>query len=316
MMTERLLHPPIQRPARWLKAMRTSDEGEESMPFVGYVDGAEPRGDHLNVTCSGPERLLAGRELPYAPPMVEEPGVSREAFEFHWRQLDYVFELPDPRTFAPLTTTLDGEAVSVLRRYIRTARDLAGSGVLNAVGDGQGTVVLVEDDTYAERLVVRLPDRDRQVGLVALLRHCDSPQENASFKRVADALWQACDREPRAASEARRDVLVAWRRAAGRLHGKSLNQLLRDKLVAEEEMGILAYDEPDSPAFLLSVFDYGDLLHWDSKREALSEWEQDKFVIADRRVAFLGAASTLAHVYIGFAVLAESALSGPANRAA
>lgn len=152
--------------------------------------------------------------------MVEEPGVSREAFEFHWRQLDYVFELADPRTFAPLTTTLEGEAVSVARRYIRTARDLARSGVLNAVGDDQGTVVLVEDETNAERVVVRLPDRDRQVGLAALLRHCDSPQENASFKRVADALWQACDREPRTTSKASRNALGAWRKAAGKLHGQ------------------------------------------------------------------------------------------------
>jgi hypothetical protein len=38
---------------------------------------------------------------------------------------------------------------------------------------------------------------------------------------------------------------------------------------------------------------------------------QDRYVGGDRRMAFLAAAAALAHVYIGFAVLAETATSGP-----
>jgi hypothetical protein len=105
-------------------------------------------------------------------------------------------------------------------------------------------------------------------------------------------------------------VSIVWRRAAGRLHERSLNQLLREKLATEEDMGILAYDEPDSPAILLSIFDYGDLLHWGNRggeRRALQAWEADEFTGGDRRLAFLAAATALAHVYMGFAVLADVA---------
>jgi hypothetical protein len=304
--TEDQSDPPIPRPERWIKNVRTAADGSEQLVFVGYVDSAVPDGKgSLKVSAKGPAGLLSERTLPFQPPMIEESSHG-EAFDFHWRVLDYIFGLPDPREFPALGGPLPDEEQEVVNRYVRTARDLAGSGVLNAAGEG--LTVQLEDETDAEHVKLKLSERDRQVGFAALLRHCDSKNERASFPSVADILWRATERESGVQSE-RQEVLKAWRRAVGKLHGKSMDQLLREKLADEEGMGVLAYEEVDSPNLLLSAFDYGDLLHWDRKRAVVAEWEQDEFLGGERRLAFLTAAAALAHVYIGFAVLAETATS-------
>jgi len=273
---------------------------------VGYVDRAEPDGNgNLRVSTKGPEGLLDGRELPFRPPMIEE-GSSNRAFEFHWRTLDYVFELPDPSTFPAFEAPLPPKEQDVVDRYVRTARDLARSGVLNAADEG--LAVRLEDETDIEHVTVKLTERDREVGFAALLRHCDSQNEPAWFGRVADVLWQATEREGSEHEDQRKSILKVWRQVVGKLHAKSLNQILREKLADAEGMGVLAYDEGHSPTFLLSVFDYGDLLHWDKKRHVVAGWEEDEYVGGERRLAFLAAAAALAHVYIGFAVLADTAI--------
>jgi hypothetical protein len=297
-------HPPIPRPEKWVKAIRTSDTGEEYLAHVGYIAKAEPAGEQLEVRTEGPEGLLAGRALPFPPPMIELAS-SPEAFEFHWRTLDYVFELADPREFPPLTEALDTDETAVVERYVRTARDLARSGVVNATGEG--IEVRIADVTDEEDITLQLSDRDRQFGFAVLLRHAHSPNERAAFHKVANILWRAADGETDQHRDHRQHLLKQWRKAVGHLQQKSLNQLLREKLADEEGFEVLAYDEPDSPSFLLSAFDYGDLLHWDSKRDVVSAWEEEEFTGGDRRLAFLSAAAALAHVYIGFALLAETA---------
>jgi hypothetical protein len=92
------------------------------------------------------------------------------------------------------------------------------------------------------------------------------------------------------------------------LHAKSLNQLLRDKLVSEAGAGVLDFQEEHSPAQLMSLFAYGDLLHWGKKRDVVAALEADEFAGIDRRSAFLQAAVVLAHVHMGFAELVRTAL--------
>jgi hypothetical protein len=301
-------NPPIPRPEKWITGMRTAD-GVQRLAFANYVDRAEPDGEgRLQVSTKSPEGLLEGRCLPFVPPMMEEAS-SIAGFEFHWRTLDYVFGFSDPRSFPSLAIPLSADEQSVVDRYVRTARDLASSGVLNSADEGMQ--VEIEDDTDIEHVTVTLSEKDRQVGFATMLRQCDSEKEHARFGKVADILWMASERAKDESVEDRQDALKRWRLAVRRLQAKSLNQLLRDKLAKEEDMQILAYQEEHSPRFLLSAFDYGDLIHWDKKRAVVASWEQDGYVGGDRRMAFLAAAAALAHVYIGFAVLAETATSGP-----
>lgn len=176
---------------------------------------------------------------------------------------------------------------------------------MNAIDAGM--TVDIEDHTDTERVLIKLGERDRQLGFAALLRHCDLQNERARFTRVADIIWTAVGGDTGLSGEERdraQEVVKSWRRAAGRLHQKSLEQLIRDKMVAEEGAGVLDFEEEHSPAQLLSIFDYGDLLHWGRHSDAIAEWEQDPLRAGDRRLAFLSAACALAHTYMGFAVLA------------
>jgi hypothetical protein len=273
---------------------------------VGYISGTEPDGNgQLRVCTSGPEGLLAERPLPFPAPMASS-APSPEAFEFNWRSLDYVFGLADPRAFGRLAAPLSAEDQRVVDRYVGCARDLAGSAVVSTAGGGLN--VDIADSGRGEELTRAFPEKDRQIGFSTLLRQCDSPSEQAPFTRIADILWQASQGSQDGRTRERRaQIIISWRRACGRLHARSLNQLVREKLAREEHLEILDYQEEHAPNFLLSAFQYGDLIHWDEKRSVLETWEQDEYTAGHRRQAFLAAAVAITHVYIGFAVLAETA---------
>ena len=293
-------------PDRWLVIRRGN--GDDRTVFAGYISSARPDGKgNIQVVATGPEGLLQARQLGFSPPFIEA-ALEHSTFEFWWRLLDYVFGLADPRAFGSLPSSLlTDEEREVLTRFASTTKDLAASSILNALGGG--LFVRLEDQSDVEHVTADFGAKDAQLGFTGLLRQCDSPQESASFKRACDTLWKATGRlgEP-ADRESRQQALVQWRRAIGHAHAKSIDQLLRDKLVSEEGMGVLEFDEPDSPQFLLSAFSYGDLIHWGEKRPVLAAWDKDEFLSAERRSAFLAAAAGLAHLYIGFGQLAHSAL--------
>jgi hypothetical protein len=182
--------PSIPRPEHWIRGVRTNDSGEQQLVFVGYVASAVPDGEMLHVKSKGPEGLLDGRPLPFQPPMFDHCS-SPEAFEFYWRILDYVFGLEDPRAFPPLSPPLPEAESAIVARYIRTTQDLAASAVVNAIDES--FVVNIADETDDETIKLTLSERDRQVGFAALLRHCDSVKEDASFHAVASLLTEAAE---------------------------------------------------------------------------------------------------------------------------
>ncbi len=66
-----------------------------------------------------------------------------------------------------------------------------------------------------------------------------------------------------------------------------------------------------SPTQLFSTYQYGDLIHWGSKRDALRAVESDPFDSAWTRIQFLDAATALTHLYLGFALIVKAALGRP-----
>jgi hypothetical protein len=288
-------------PQRWVHVTRNG-----RIAFVGYIAETVPQGERLHVTAYTPEKLVVdAREPPFPVPMAEYV-VQPSAYEFWWKQLDYVFGLGDPRGVPPLATTLAAPESNVVNRYVRIAGDLAGSSLINA--SDEGFHVRVPDDGVHEPDEVdkRFGGRDVLAGFAALLRQCDSPNDRAHFERVRSILWVASQAAPDPWQEARLRELTAWSAAAKALHRKSLNQLLRDKLVTQG-VGAVQYDEEHSPVELLTVYNYGDLIHWGDRSGVVAEWEEDDYVESDRRLAYLHAAAALAHVYIGFAELARTA---------
>lgn len=297
----------IPKPTRFLRVTRTGADGVERIAFIGYIAETIPNGDVLQVNARAPESLVTDyRVAPFAPPM-QEHVAEPKVFDFWWKQLDYVFGLPNPRSFPPLPEEFSPEQRGIVERFVHVAAELADSGLLNAVREGFN-VRMPDGVSGPEEIEREFSRTDLQVGFAALLRQCDSPKERANFERVRSILWLKSEAAQDDAHDARLEQLEAWSRAAKRLHAKSLNQLLRDRLVKDEGIRAFEYTEQQSPQQLLSIYNYGDLIHWDDKKSpVIAQWEADPYIESDRRLAYLDAASGLAHLYIGFAELARCA---------
>lgn len=279
------------------------DGDAERVVWLGFIEETKPDGDQLHVSGSTVESLIADMPLSFPP-----PGVSRaddpDGFEYWWRQLNYIFNLPDPRLFPPLAAPLPGSDRAVVDRFIALTHQLAASGIVNAVFDVRfdwdkksGNTTVVPD----------FPRLDVQAGFAALLRQCENRNERAAYDRVHGILWKAADVSDDAGHSKWQDLLKQWSAAIRALRRKSMNQLLRDRLVEREGWRVLEYEEVHSPEDLLRTFNYGDLLHWGDNRHAITSPSEDEAEAALQRMDFLDAAVGLAHAIIGFGELARAA---------
>ncbi len=300
----------IRIPRNYIRVTRTGADGVKRIAFIGYVAEWIPddASKTVEVKARAPESLILDDVTVLFPSPLEEHVAEPEVFEFWWKQLDYVFNLPDPRAFSPLPDELSPDERVTVERYVHVAAQLAGSGLLNALREGFN-VRMAEGPHGPEEVRPEFSRTDLQVGFAGLLRQCDSTKERASFHGVRAILTRKAADVHDDAHEARLAHLKTWRDAAKTLRLRSLNQLIRDKLVADEGLQAFAYDEEHSPAYLLRLYNYGDLIHWDSDKSAVvAEFERDPYIESDRRLAYLDAASGLAHLYIGFAELARAAV--------
>jgi hypothetical protein len=299
-------------PQMFMRVVRTGADGIDRIAFIGYVNGAQHHAvtKTSTVNLRAPESLILESFEPPFPIPLAEHVTAPQVFEFWWKQLGYAFALPDPRSFPPLPDVLGDDERAIVERYVQVAGHLAGSGLLNALAEGFN-IRHPERLDGPEEITQNFSRADLQAGFAVFLRQCDStnPSERASFHRVRSILDQATLATSDDARSERVAQLGAWRAAVAALHTKSLNQLIREKLAAEEHLRAFIYEEEHTPAQLLRIYDYGDLIHWDTRRGAeLAEFERDPFTASDRRLAFLDAASGLGHLYIGFAELARAAI--------
>ena len=70
----------------------------------------------------------------------------------------------------------------------------------------------------------------------------------------------------------------------------------------------MEYGNPHSPSYYMSAYNYGDLIHWDRKRQTVEEWEQNAFQRDWQWLSFVEAARSLAYLYIGFGQVVRAAI--------
>jgi len=163
----------------------------------------------------------------------------------------------------PLLTSLSDAQQAIVNRFIQTTQDLASSTLLNS--SAALTVRSGKGGKY-ESHQVALVARDAEVGFTALLRQCDRSEESASFSKVMTILQAACDVASDEGAARRAERLKEWGRVIKRLHRKSPDQLVRDRLVRDEGLQAFAYDEPHTPKWLIEIYNYGDNIHWAEHR--------------------------------------------------
>jgi hypothetical protein len=106
--------------------------------------------------------------------------------------------------------------------------------------------------------------------------------------------------------------LHTWGRAAGKLRGFPLNILVGKQLQAEGRWhaGELVGEGDPGPEMLISIYNYGEDIHWGEKRDQLAAWDASPFDSARMRMACFNAMVGLAHVYIGFVQIIDASLAG------
>jgi hypothetical protein len=147
-------------------------------------------------------------------------------------------------------------------------------------------------------------------GFAVTFRQFYEQGERASFQSVHGLLAQVAGE---AWDEAGNDweQLKLWRKAHGQLRAAPLRVLVGRKL--SQETGStepVADDHPPFPQELVSLYQYGDLLHWGRQRADLSALTATRFDEAWQRHRFHEAVAGLAHLYIGFSGVVRAVL-GP-----
>ena len=246
------------------------------------------------------------RSLQFEPPLGEH-SPHPETFAFNWTLLQYVFpEINDPRAFPPLPPALEHDEadLAMYRRYFVAAEELAESDVICG---GDTMAVRIDDDTGAEHVsATTTSTREAVRGFSVLLRQFDAKEEEASFQRVSGRLRKACS-EAGDGVTTRTEQIDHWRHAQGKLHAVELVRLARRKYSPHMEFG-----NRHSPTYYFSAYNYGHLIHWDSKRDVIATWEADPYFKHGERLAFLNAAVGIAHLYIGFSLVVSAALGASA----
>lgn len=246
--------------------------------------------------------------LKFSPPYAELSS-RPEGFEFQWKQLNYVFDLPDPETFPVLLSTLPNEDLRAIRRYIGTCREIATYSLL--VTDRSLTIT----PDYASGTIgvtVEGPHREALIGFTTLFRQMHSNQSGdvSSFSAVRRKLEIALNSENDESRTIGRETLGAWRKARRCLS----NHTLHDAVLNKHLQSVLPGPIPDavygtSMQELFNIFLYGDYVHWGSyatRHEALFSHPE---VGAFNEMRFHSVLISLSHLYMGFGKVAEKATS-------
>lgn len=268
--------------------------GEDATEIPDGLPGTVP------ITSFSVEEAVQNGTFRWAPVLIER-SPRPTALYLMWRSFQFVFdEIDDPRSFPPLPAPPTVEDMTVFRRYIVAAEELAESELFCA---DDSMSVRIDDETGAEEVTSRFTSKEITRGFAVLLRQFDSSDEPASFQRASGRLRKLSGEMIDSHERRRCQQIDAWRKAQGVLQTTELPRLARRKIAPAMEYGS---DHP--PTYYLSTYNYGELIHWDRGRETLAAWEADAFDQAHQRMAFLEAAIGLAYVYIGFSEVVRTAI--------
>jgi hypothetical protein len=273
--------------------------------------GVAPPQSTVKIVARSWESVAAEEPLRFPiPPTAADtdPAVS----DYWWRLIQYATDLEDPTTFPPFDHQISESTVRTWRRYARTARELARSAALNHPIEMEVTV-----KGGAEVVTSDVPAADATAGFAVMLRHFYAPAEKASFQTVLKLLQSETAQDPSPLQADRFAQLEVWKRVEGRTRNRSIQNQAIKRLIADgrapDDPELERYPDHAPPEQTISDYFYGDHIHWDSKADVVDERAADPFLDAYYRHSFFEAAAGLAHLYVGFASLVESAMSRQAG---
>lgn len=195
------------------------------------------------------------RKAPYS-----EYAQRPEAFDYWWGMMQYVFHVPDPKSFP--RATYSAAEVELLEQYVRTCRELASMTVLSH----EGGITFTEDED-GERIDRNLPPVDTTRGALVTLRQLEKPGEDASFSKV----WKAVGRrmheaDPVAAKRHNRYRLVQNKLMNGYL--KKMADVLAATAQGWDTTIMMSIYRSGKPQAVIDEAMYTGHVHWNRQRAA------------------------------------------------
>jgi hypothetical protein len=268
--------------------------------------GSTPLSGHTFHAVSFEIVAVEQNRLSYEPPMIEF-ATNPDGFYYVWQLLAFTFKLRDPRQFPRLDQKLTLNERQSLQRYGSEATDLAASQLLN----GPAELTVFVNESTEEAVKTSFQSKEITRGFAVSFRQFHSDGEPASFRRVHGIASRLA--QDRLAESDWRE-LKAWGKARSQLRGRPLKVLAGQELRRQSLWNSpqIPDDYPPYPEELISLYQYGDLIHWDRKREDLSALTATPWDHAWQQMRFLEAVAGLAHLYIGYAMVIQ-ALFGKAD---
>lgn len=239
--------------------------------------------------------------LNFDPPL-QRFATNPKAFKYHWERLTYLFDLPDPGAFTVLE--IEEADAPTVTRFVEHCRRLAG---YSAINEGGGITYGTTGDGGDWKMFADFPSHEAFTGLTGTFRQLHHEKEKASFSIVYRILEKATKQLAEPAET--RAVLKQWADAHRRLNENMVSTLICKRL----QEGAKGKNPPVSldgiePAAIIEAHNYGDSLHWGSKREALAELQNDELAETFHKNCCISAIVQLSHFYFGFAELVAAAL--------
>jgi hypothetical protein len=246
--------------------------------------------------------------LAFDPPLIEHAVGEKNGFAHHWEKLNYAFGLPDPRNFPELATLTDDDK-TLLRRYAKVCRQLAGYSALNM---DSGLAIHHRPNGQPD-VILDFPSDEAFAGTSLAFRQLHSQQEAASFDVIKGRVMKAIKLLPDAEQDAARKVVTQWSRARAALMNRMLQNIVAEKAAPPVPKGnVFPFSYCNiEPQKLILTFQYGDVIHFSGEQENLAKLVGDERNAAYYKHAVLGAIVNLSHLYFGFALLAEAAVWQP-----
>lgn len=257
----------------------------------------------MTIHASEWRSLALPQPLRFSPPYADRAANPR-GYAYWWQLFRLVFDLPDPNRFPPLGDFGDEER-AVLERYVDVCEELAESTVLSHDGG-----IAVHVDQGQERVEVDFPPKESIRGTAVLFRQLASAEEEASYSKVRKVIGRHIYELDDDRRDERKEWQARWNGAHGQLQARLLIAMA-DREVIRRQGGhatVPVVGEEVKPQEILSLFQYGDLIHWGKHASALKTLAGDDFAYNRALYDYISVVIQLSHFYLGYSLLVARAL--------
>jgi hypothetical protein len=251
------------------------------------------------------EDSILPQPLKFAPPLASLSS-NTAGFARAWQFFRYAFDLPDPSKFLALGTRLGATDIAAVERFVATCEKLAGYSLLSAAGSVTISVASSDSDPS---IVTDLPSSESITAATTLFRQLHAKDEKASFHVVSSILGKQIHIDHDEHSDQRLEYLKVWKSCYGKIQARRLAAIVARKAIANQggHPSVPVPFEDESPTFLISLFEYGDLIHWGEKRDKHRALMQEPVFRELAQMRFLDAVTDLSHFYFGFSLMLRAA---------